>query len=655
MRLQSLLASTLAGLVALPLCSGASPAASPSSLLTAEELFQPGVLGQAGISPDGRHLGAIVSDEHDQQNLLLVDLVNSKVSGLRATSDFEIYAFRWVGDDRLLFNISKGKTYSWGLYTAPLDTVDRYYALNEFDVTQIVGVPRGRTHRAIVWIVKSASLHGQPGGLAEIDTSRQPNAFRHQSNDDAVVRYYAPPKTGAVFGWLADRDGELDLSIAWDAGRAHVHRFIPGKDAWQELDLDTRNVGIMGADPDRRFLWVVTHSATDGFQLRREDLDTGQLAEPVFSDVDYDPSGGKLYFSEGGKLAGISYTQRQRVTFWFDQRYASIQAVIDQHYPGTANVLIDRDRAEQKFLFLVTGPQQPGIYVLLDLQTKKLQRITEAAPWLAGRPLLPVQPVNFKTRDHVKLEGYLTLPAGASDQHPVPLVVLVHGGPWVRDTPEFNPEVQFLASRGYAVLQPNYRGSSGYAPAISRDARFDFRRMHEDVTDATRAMLRVPLIDPKRVAIMGASFGGYLALAGVTFDDGLYRCAVTQCGVFDWERLIKSKRNDGLPGQYEFLRDEIGDPERDRARLDELSPLAHADRIHVPVFIAHGLDDNIVDVVQSKKLAAALKKNGVAHETFFRGTEGHSFYNYKNRVDYYHRVEAFLAANLGGATLTPVK
>lgn len=247
------------------------------------------------------------------------------------------------------------------------------------------------------------------------------------------------------------------------------------------------------------------------------------------------------------------------------------------------------------------------------------------------------------------LEGYLTLPDGASETHPVPLVVLAHGGPWVRDVWQFQPDVQFFASRGYAVLQPNYRGSAGYAPPISRDGQFDFRRMHDDVTDATKAMMRSPIIDPERVAIVGSSFGGYLALTGVTFERDLYRCAISVCGVFDWESLIKDKRDEGRPGEYEFLRERLGKPGRDRQLFDEISPLKHADQIHVPVLIAHGTEDRIVDISQSKKLAAELKKRGAPYETFFRKLEGHGFFNPKDRLAFYQQVESFLARNLSPA------
>jgi dipeptidyl aminopeptidase/acylaminoacyl peptidase len=164
-------------------------------------------------------------------------------------------------------------------------------------------------------------------------------------------------------------------------------------------------------------------------------------------------------------------------------------------------------------------------------------------------------------------------------------------------------------------------------------------------------MIRLPLIDPHRVAIMGGSFGGYLAIAGVEQDPGLYRCALTTAGVFDWQEEIDSEEN-ASPGAYEILRKNLG---KKPDRSSWYSLLDHTDQIKVPVFIAHGNDDHTVDVEQSAELARALKKRGIPHETFFRDLEGHGFFKYKDRVDYYHRVEAFLAANLGGASLAPEK
>ena len=628
----------------------AAPASQP---LTAEEIFRPAAYFQSEFSPDGTRIASIFRDEKDIRNLVILGLKDQQTSGLRGAETFDIAHFRWLGNDRIIFNALRDKFYYWGLCVALLDRMGQCYVLNTHDATAIIGLPQKRPGHVLVWIVQSASSD-RPGNLMELDIARaQSGLFDGHDRNFGFVRVYSPPKAGTVVGWLANREGELALCLTYAVGRPPAHRYLRDSDSWRAVPLNLETVSLMSSDFDERYYWVVSHSKKNGYELRRCDLETGELGEPVFSDPTYDLSEGRLYFSgRTRQLVGVGYDQRGPITCWFTPEFHQIQALVDSHYPDTANVLIDYDSTERNFLYRVTGPQQPGIDLLLKLDDRTLQTLARTASWLESRPLRPMKPISFRARDGVKLEGYLTLPEGADEHHPAPLVVLVHGGPWVRDTLDFDPEVQYLASRGYAVHQPNYRGSTGYAPEISRDHRFDFRRMHDDVTDATKALLHSGLVDPRRVAIMGGSFGGYLALTGVAFEDDLYRCAVSVSGVFDWDALINSKRYGALPGEYEELRDNLGS---DRQHFEQISPLAHVDHIHVPVLLAHGTEDYIVDIAQSQKLAAALGKCGVPYETFFRSGEGHGFYSYKNRVEFYHRVEAFLAAHLGGLSLTPEK
>jgi dipeptidyl aminopeptidase/acylaminoacyl peptidase len=626
-------------------CNCLSLTAAPSDAPTIQELFRSDSFERANLSPDGRHLGAIVGDNDDRSHLVVINLSTSKADAVRGGDSFDITSFRWLNNERVLFNVSRSKLYAWGLYAASIGFLDRPVAINDYDATRLVGVSRNRPGRILVWIVQSAKHDGEPGELVEYDALHG-SSLNDKSSQRAFVRSYPPPTRDTLLGWTSGHDGELALCATRRDGRYIAHRYSRAERGWSLVNLDWDNIYSLDMDPDPNFVWIVTHSAKSGYELRRCSLETGVMDEPLFTDPDYDLGDGQLHFSEDGKLAGITYTQRQMTTVWFSPQYTQVQATIDQNYPETTNVLIDRDDREQKFLFLCSGPQHPGAYVLLDLEESKLQQVKSVAPHLAGKSFSPVQPVSFFTRDKVRLEGYLTLPPGASAQSPVPLVVLAHGGPWVRDTPSFDPEVQFLAGLGYAVLQPNYRGSSGYAKAISHEDEFNFRRMHDDVTDATRAIVTLPMIDRGRVAIMGASFGGYLALAGVAYEDDLYRCAITTCGVFDWEQQIKSKQYQGRPGEYERLVAKLGKPGSKDAQFAEISPLTQAERVRVPVFIAHGIEDNVVEIEQSKKLAAVFKKARVPHETFFRKVEGHGFYNYKNRVEYYRQVQAFLAKHL---------
>jgi dipeptidyl aminopeptidase/acylaminoacyl peptidase len=259
----------------------------------------------------------------------------------------------------------------------------------------------------------------------------------------------------------------------------------------------------------------------------------------------------------------------------------------------------------------------------------------------------PMNVMKFKTRDGRQLDAYVTLPAGASKKSPPPLVVLSHGGPWARDTWGYNGEVQFLASRGYAVLQTNYRGSTGYDWMFPEEDRYAFRKMHDDVTDAVNALLRAGVVDRDRVAIMGASFGAYLALSGVAHEPNLYRCAVVNAGVFDWEQIIRDRKYRQFDDpQFALLLRKLGDPKKEKEKFDAISPIRFVGNVHVPVFVAHGKDDPVAPVSESRRLVSELQKYNVPHEALFKSGEGHGMAHLDNQVELYSRIEAFLAKNL---------
>jgi dipeptidyl aminopeptidase/acylaminoacyl peptidase len=239
------------------------------------------------------------------------------------------------------------------------------------------------------------------------------------------------------------------------------------------------------------------------------------------------------------------------------------------------------------------------------------------------------------------------MPAGSSKEAPPPLVVLSHGGPWVRDAWGFDGEAQFLASRGYAVLQTNYRGSTGYDWMFPEEDRYAFRKMHDDVTSAAKTLIKSGLVDAKRVAIMGASFGAYLALSGVAHEPDIYRCAVVNAGVFDWEDIVKEAKYFQHSGnQYAYLVRKLGDPKTNKEKFDAISPIRHVANVRVPVFVAHGKDDPVAPITQSRELVANLKKHGVPHETLFKADEGHGMAHLAAQVELYTRIETFLAKNL---------
>jgi acetyl esterase/lipase len=608
------IASTFALLLAFAVSVGVFAAPAP---IPTKDLFRTPRFKHASLSPNGAYLAGIAADDQGTRTLAIFDLKTMKISGGRGNRTYEIYSYEWVNNDRLFFNVSMDKREFQDVYEAARDRVDH-------------PAPLASDSQFKWWTCLSSFGHNRPA--IEIDPSIA----------DSV---WAQLPKGYVFGLKWTPKAEIAFCAIYDGGKL-TYRGYDGEH-WREVPLDPDTVPVMGADLERGWIWIVRHDNAAGFGLVRYNWRTGEQAAPVVTDPNYDMSVGALYFSpRTGTMIGVRYPQAKWREVWLDATYAAAQAEIDRRCPSGDNELVSVNRAEDRFVFRCTAPQLPATYLLLDAQNKKLLQIAAEAPWLANAPLFPTTPIAFTARDGVTLQGYLTVPADVSEAHPVPLVVLVHGGPWTRDEWTFNPEVQFLASRGYAVLQPNYRGSTGYSPDISLTHQYDFRQMHSDVTDAARKAKKIRGIDPNRIAIMGGSFGGYLAVYGAAVEKDVYRCAVSLCGVFDWGTTYRDWWFEKKSPGEEYTRNKVRAAGYDDAALDDISPLKHAADIRIPVLIAHGDDDRIVDVKESKKLAAAMKKAGGTYETFFRKFEGHGFYDDKTRIEFYDRVDAFLARYL---------
>jgi dipeptidyl aminopeptidase/acylaminoacyl peptidase len=262
--------------------------------------------------------------------------------------------------------------------------------------------------------------------------------------------------------------------------------------------------------------------------------------------------------------------------------------------------------------------------------------------------MVAMKPISYRSRDGLMIHGYLTLPRGGGKN--LPLIVNPHGGPWSRDVWGYNPEVQFLANRGYAVLQVNFRGSTGYGRKFWEASFKQWgKAMQDDITDGVRHVVKEGFADPKRVGIYGISYGGYATLAGLAFTPELYACGVDYVGPSNLFTLLKT-----IPPYWkpilEMLYEQIGHPEKDKALLEAASPALHADKMRAPLMIAQGAKDPRVNVEESNQMVAALKKRGVEVEYMLKENEGHSFSNEENRLEFYEAMERFLAKHLRGGT-----
>lgn len=310
--------------------------------------------------------------------------------------------------------------------------------------------------------------------------------------------------------------------------------------------------------------------------------------------------------------------------------------------------LTSRDRADQNWILTYQTDDGPVAWCAYNRDSKSVELLFVNRPELEHLPLAHREPVVLKARDGMDLVSYLTLPLGVVPRH-LPLVLNVHGGPWGRDYWGFDPEAQWLANRGYAVLQVNFRASTGFGKKFlnAGNGQWGVGAMQHDLTDAVNWAIEKEIADPEKISIYGGSYGGYAALAGLAFTPELYACGVDIVGPSNLKTLLESIPPYWAPVKKDFVL-RMGDVERDEELNRRLSPLFHADKIRAPLIIAQGANDPRVNIRESTQMVDALRRRKLDVTYIVYPDEGHGFARPENRLDFYGRVEAFLAQHLGG-------
>jgi len=635
------------------------------------DFFRPWMLQNPKLNPSGSHIAAIVTAAEDQHQLLVYGLETKKIEMAGAGGDRDIYQVYWLNDRRLVFELASRKLYGVGLLAADVGAIGDPYPLLQYYGTSLIAVPPKNRLRPLVWnrgsidtdkdqggAIINTDIHSASATIVDLNSASE----RHWStvmdvrdnNEKHISKRFPVPEPGLGWEYFADKDGQLEFAITSQNGLLALQHLAG--DHWEKCPVDPEQIEIIGCGEQPGQL-VVMGPRQEGKPRALQFMDgpTGKLGEVLLQDDAYDFYVG---FGDGWlyrdpithAVVGAVFERNGPRVVWFTEEYRKLQKVLDSKFPGLVVRIVSMNDAQTRFLVSTYSDRQPPIYSWVDLEKNTAGLFKSSAPWIDPQRMQPVNIIKFKTRDGRQLDAYLTLPVGASKKNPPPLVVLPHGGPWGRDGWSFDGEAQFLASRGYAVLKPNYRGSNGYNWMFPDGDKYDFRKMHDDVTDATKTMVASGLIDSKRIAIMGGSFGGYLAIAGVVNEPTLYRCAVTIAGVFDWEQQLKDKKFDQYDSPvYGYLKLRLGDPKKFPEKFDAISPGRHVDKIQVPVFVSAGKEDNTVEIEQSRSLISSLEKYHVPHETLIKGGEGHGMGHLDNRVELYTRIEAFLDKNLKSA------
>jgi dipeptidyl aminopeptidase/acylaminoacyl peptidase len=616
--------------------SMAAQAPAPPARIPLKDFFDNPKYLSAEISPDGKRL-AFLAPAGNRLNIWIC-AADAPLDSARLVTHEKvrgIFAFAWSRDGRwILYNHDSNGDENFHIFRADPDQPDAA----ALDLT-----PKDHSRADFIALPRET-----PGKIVAAWNARDPHYFDAYRIDIATGKAtMVAQNPGDVDAWQADTHGRVLAALALLKNTQTEIRVRPDESA-PFKPLTTYNyddqVAPHGFGADGSFIYVTSARGSNVSRLVKLDVKSGR--ETV---IDQDPEfdvDGPVISDLTHKLMGVAYNKEHFIYKALDPQFQKDLDALAKVHDGDiqfGNATAD----ERKWIVSFNSPTDPGATYLYDRDTGKSRFIFRPRPWLKPEMLAEMSPVTLKSRDGLTLHGYLTLPKGVPPRD-LPAVLSVHGGPWLRNGWGYDAEAQFLANRGYAVLEINYRGSAGYGKAFMNAGDKQWGgKMTDDMIDATEWLIGRKIADPKRFGIYGGSYGGYATLAALAFRPGVYACGVDYVGVANLLTFMNT-----MPAYWEDSRNvlykRVGNPVTEKDFLRSRSPVFFADKIEAPLFIAQGYNDPRVNHAEAEQIVAALKKNGKPVDYMVKMDEGHGFRNPENRLDFYGKMEAFLDKYLGG-------
>lgn len=613
-------------------CAGDKAGQNSAQPIPLEDFFRNPEKTGYSVSPDGTHI-AFLQPWKNRLNIFVQKRDGGEAVKITSAEERDITAYFWKNNDIITFLQDTGGDENYKLFAVNKD------GSNLRTLTPFEGV---RT--SVV-----DDLEDSENEMLISMNKRNPQIFDVYRIDiiTGELKMIAE-NPGNISGWMTDHEGRLRVATTTDGvvtgvlyRKAESDPFVQIMETGFKDDFSPLLMTF-----DNKEFYVSSNIGRDKSALYTFNPETKKFGEIIF-ETDEADVGSIIYSKKRKVLTGISYYTDKRHIHFFDAERAAMQKELEEKLPGIEISVSSSDKSETVYIVRTFSDKTTGSYYLYDRGTKELTLLANVTPWIQPEAMANMKPIQYKASDGLTIHGYLTLPAGKEDAKNLPVVINPHGGPWARDYWGYNPEVQFLANRGYAVLQMNFRGSVGYGKAFWTKGFKEWgKKMQDDITDGVRWLIDEGIADPKRIAIYGASYGGYTVLAGVTFTPELYACAVDYVGVSNIFTLFET-----LPPYWEqgrkMMYEMIGDPEKDKALLEEVSPIFHIGNIRAPLFVAQGANDPRVKKEHSDQIVEELKKKNIDVEYMVKDNEGHGFHNEENRFDFYRAMEAFLKKHIG--------
>ncbi len=597
----------------------------------------------AQISPNGEMIAGLLGIQGEQR--IAAFSLNGNMTNtinLGVIDNMQVTSVSWVNDTNLAITVSS---------LMPVETenwyVSRVLGVNTITkkVTKLFFDSKGQNAADILWIPKD--------GTNEILIAAQDSIYSTEPDRFWPSIYKIDVTTGkkkkvvyskeGVMDWSSDASGNIRSAVGYndeDLAWRLLYR-NNGTDSFKIIDRakykkseNLRAPFMYVAGTDNGY---VIHDNDKGMSgIYEVNLLTGAPVKTVFDAKESDVENTIISY-DGTKLLGVTTTASNGTVTWFDPDMAALQSIFDNSIKGGKPNIVSFNRDQSKILLRVSGPDTPGVLYYYDRKIGAIQKIAAMNDQFGPRRLSPVKMIKYTARDGLSIEGILTLPKGADPKN-LPFIVMPHGGPWANDTLSYDYWAQFIASRGYGVLQPNFRGSTGYGTEFLDKGKGQMGfAMQDDITDGVKWAVAQGIADPKRVCIVGASYGGYAAMWGVVKDPDLYKCAVSIAGV----SLLRKEVNDfggSLRGNLYTRQWEAMTPD-----FAAVSPIKFVDKIKAPLLLIHGKKDITVDHVQSEKMNAAMKRAGKTVEFVSVPLADHYFTREADRITLLTAIETFLA------------
>lgn len=592
------------------------------------------------LSPDGSTIAFEATFDGKSKIVLMNASTREPIGSIPLEDKLEFEWFRWAGSDKIILSVSYAGEF--------MGSDARYTRLILFHTKEYWAELLGRKNGVVegdnvIHIARDGSY-----ALVSVQSSiyDYPSVFRYDLDQKGLIRSIQGPREG-VWNWVADDTGVVRMGTGWQGRNLRVfYRPRHG----EPLKL----VGKIKESDDKSKLWSlakVVSGSDRGYGLGEKeegsrvglhlyDYSTGEIVETLYENPDWDVD--DVLWRDNKPLAVFYTDDRERVV-WFDDKQRKLYNSLEKALPEEEVWITSRADNDTRMLVWAGGPADPGAVYVYTPGERRMDQLNEMRPSLDFRQLARPQTVSFKARDGIEIQAYLTLPRGREAKN-LPLIVMPHGGPfWVRDTLTYRDEVQLLANRGYAVLQPNFRGSAGYGEAFHKLGAGQIGRgMQDDLDDAMDWAVAQGIADKGRACLVGGSYGGYAAIWGVIRNPERWRCAASWAGVTDWDRILRYDRKFlSRKGRENWESLVEGDG---TVSLDEVSPYRLAAQLSRPLLLAHGTEDTNVPFSQYRSMRdAAAKGAPVTPQLLVIEGEGHSFSTPENEGLWYETLDKFLA------------